>query len=236
MKKALLISGNIRNLSEVYPSIKESILDIHNPDVFISSWIDTEKTRESLHEGTKNLEDSLSFDEVVELFKPKSFVLEDYSSDEIQKIKKTAISYSHLGPQTGEFNHISFFMMWYMIKRSLDLMINEESKNNIKYHHIFRTRFDLKIHDPLTLPPLQNEIVIPVGYDWRGGINDTFSYGYRDAMIYYCSLFDNIENYLSDGAYFHPESMLRFHLEKSKYKITRKMIKTSLRGINIWEK
>lgn len=237
MKIALLLPGQFRNVAETYPYTKGRILDRYNPDVFISTWNFSDEIKSSLRPETIDLENSLTLEEVKEIFNPKKFVSDSYTDPSIQEKILRANLYLEKTPDTGEINGVSVFSMWYKIWHSLSLMLLYEKESGTKYDYIIKSRFDLKFLNPLPLPKGCSDILIPPGYDWRGGTNDLFAFGTRESMIYYCSLFDSLEKYISeDNVNFHPETLLNHHLTISRFKINRPPIKISLRGINVWEK
>jgi hypothetical protein len=237
MKIALILTGQFRNLSETYPYIKGRILDRFNPDVFISTWDPSDTIKSSLQADTKHLTDSLTADEVLQLLKPKRFLSQNFDSPEIQETVNRAKLYIEKSPMNGEMNPVSVFSMWYKIKNCLDLMLDYEKETGERYDLIIKGRFDLKFHNNIPIPEYSTDILIPPGYDWRGGINDVFAFGARDSMLYYCSLFNSIEKYIAeDNVFFHPETLLKHHLNLSGYKVIRPDIKVSLRGSKVWEK
>ncbi len=236
MRVALLLPGQIREAAEVYPYIKGRILDRYKPDVFISTWSPSNEIKNSLHEQSKNLKDSLQIEDVVRIFKPKIFSVDEYESEGINRIAEKALSYSHLGPQTGETNPVSIFLMWMKIKQTFVLMREYENRLGEKYDYVIKGRFDVKIHNDLEFDRNLNTISIPVGYDWKGGIGDLYAWGGRESMDWYCSLYDWMEEYILAGELFHSESLLRYHLDRSTYNIDRTDLMISLRGSRVWEK
>ena len=246
MRIALFLTGQFRNIVETYPYIKGRILERFNPDVFISTWDPSDNIRDSLQADTRHLNDSLSHEEILSLFKPKRFLSENFDSKEIQDKVLRANLYIEKSPmaeilpngkRNGEINPVSVFSMWYKIKNCLDLMLAYEIETGEKYDLIIKGRFDLKFHNNIPMPTYSEEILIPPGYDWRGGINDVFAFGAREAMIYYCSMFDYLENYIAnENVFFHPETLLKHHLTSSNYRVSRPDIKVSLRGSKVWEK
>ena len=237
MKIALLLTGQFRNIAETYPHIKGRILDRFNPDVFISTWNPSDKIKNSLRSETIDILDSLNSQEVLDIFNPKKYSSDDFNSPFIQEKITRANLYIDKTPSTGEINAISVFSMWYKIQDCLNLMVDYENKFSIKYDYIIKCRFDLKFHNSLPLPKNDSDIIIPPGYDWRDGINDLFAFGSRESMIYYCSMFNFLEKYISeDDVLFHPETILKHHLNISPFKISRPDIRISLRGVNVWEK
>ncbi len=235
MKVALLLSGQIREAKESFPSIKSEIIDRFNADVFISTWGQSDEIKKSLHADSWFLKDTLTIDETLEFFTPKMFILDQYESEGIQKIAEKARSYESFAPQTGEMNPISVFLMWYKIKQSFLLMSGYENIIGEKYDYVIKGRFDLKIHNQIVLDPNLNTICVPPGFDWKGGVNDVFAWGGRDSMEWYCSMFDNLDDYILSTGFFHPESLLRHHLLTSEYNLERPDLKVSLRGKNVWE-
>lgn len=237
MKIALLLPGQFRNVAETYPYTKGRILDRYNPDIFISTWNYSREIKNSLRGETVDLVDSLNQEEVIGIFKPKKVTSQDFTDPYIQQKVLRANLYLEKAPTTGEINGVSVFSMWYKIWDCLNLMLSYEAENGIKYDYVIKSRFDLKFHSNLPLPGISSDILIPPGYDWRGGINDLFAFGSRESMIYYCSMFNFMERYISENnIFFHSETLLKHHLTISQYKITRPDIKISLRGINVWEK
>lgn len=76
----------------------------------------------------------------------------------------------------------------------------------------------------------ENTVFIPEGNDYYG-INDQFAAGNYESMKKYCSLFENLTDYLDNkGAIFHPESLVKFHLEQQKLNIVRFPLSYTLHG------
>ena len=163
------------------------------------------------------------------------FITNEYESEAIKLIVDKAFSYERFSPMTGEMNPASVFLMWYKIKQAFHLMKEYENLIGEKYDYVIKGRFDLKIHSNIVLDPNLNTICIPPGFDWKGGVNDVFAWGGRDAMEWYCSLFDHIEDHILITGFFHPETILRRHLEISDFNLDRPDLKVSLRGKNVWE-
>lgn len=236
MKVALLLSGQFREGADCFPYLKGRILDKYSPDVFISCWNPSEIINYSLQADTIHLGDTLTIGDVISLYKPKSILSEDFDSDKIMRIAERASHYDLYTPMNGEMNPVSVFCMWYKIGSSLRLMKEYESATGVKYDYIIKARFDVKIHSDIIPTSDSYSVVIPRGFDWRGGINDVFAHGQRNAMEHYCSLYDSIENYISGSSvFFHPETLLRHHLYSSEFNVERSDLKISLRGKNLWE-
>ena len=237
MKTALLLSGQFREALLCFPSIKEKILDRFNPDVFISCWNPDGEFSWTTSRSTENLVDSLSINEIIQMYKPKSIKSEDFNSPIIEKVIEKAWNLDVYGPMTGETNPVSIFCMWYKIRSAFDLMEQYELSVGEDYDLVIKGRFDINLHDDLVIPENLENISIPPGFDWRGGINDILAYGGRKSMGHYCKMYEVIEPYIIyDGIFFHPETLLKHHLVNSEFGFIRPDLRVSLRNSNIWER
>jgi len=234
MKVALLLPGQIREARDTYPYIKGRILDRFKADVFISTWNPSSDIKNSLHADSKHLDDTLKIDTLASIYSPMSLMCDEFSSLGVSNIIEKAWSYEEYGPQTGEINPASVFLMWYKIKQSFLLLEEYENLSGERYDYIIKARMDVKIHNHIPLDPNLNTICIPPGFDWKGGVNDVFAWGGRDAMEHYCKMFDRLEDYILSGVYFHPETLLRHHIENSEFNLDRPLLKVSLRGKKVW--
>jgi len=81
------------------------------------------------------------------------------------------------------------------------------------YDFIIRTRSDLIYSSPIDFVGADPKtIYIPLGGDWRGGLFDMFAVSGPEEMLFYSSLFQNLNMYAEQGIFAHPETMLRHHL------------------------
>jgi len=236
MKTALLLAGHFREILYCYPSLKEQIIDVYNPDIFISCWNPGADFSSSINAYTQKLKDTATIHDIIEILKPKFIKSEDFNSPYVDSIKNRAWNLDVYGPMTGETNPVSIFCMWYKIQSASKLMQDYEELVGEKYDLVIKGRFDINIHDPLIIQEDQNVISIPPGYDWKKGVNDIFAYGGRDAMVHYCNMFDFLESYIIyDGVFFHAETLLKHHLFNSEFGVERPDIRISLRSNNVWE-
>ena len=235
MRVALLLPGQIREAKDSFPFIKTEIIDKYNPDIFISTWNPSGEINQSLQADTRDLVDSLTIDDLIKMYSPKHLMTDDFSSDGIKKFIDRAWSYEEFGPQTGEINPVSVFLMWYKIKQSFSLMEEYEIRIGQKYDCVIKGRMDIKIHNSLDLQQNLDKINIPPGFDWKGGVNDILAWGGREPMEHYCKMFDRLEEYILSDIYFHPETLLRHHIQNSEFDLSRPYVKVSLRGKNVWE-
>jgi hypothetical protein len=86
---------------------------------------------------------------------------------------------------------------------------------------------DLKLND---IRSCKDAIYIPTHYDYLKGINDRFAFGDSKKMDIYSSLYKRFEYYGKvEEVLFHPETMLKHHLDKNDIFIKR----TDLRHFTI---
>lgn len=64
MRVALCLSGKYRNALDCYPSIKKNIIDIHKPDIFISSWKNAKDVQHIMYD-TQFAENDITHTQVV---------------------------------------------------------------------------------------------------------------------------------------------------------------------------
>jgi hypothetical protein len=230
MKTAILISGQLRDARNCFPSLKEYVIDLYNADVFIDTWSPSSNLLD--HRG-QLIPDNLTTQEMLSLYKPKLAMFEDFDDSPLfDRIKQTVngnkIGYD--GSHAWETKIENVFYMYYKVWRCLQHMKHYEAINNFKYDQVIRMRFDLLFE---SFPIIQADpgiVYVPAGFDHRGGINDLLSLGNRETMEMICDLFVNLVQYAKAGFGMHPESILRTHIETCGLKINRFPLKYKLRG------
>ncbi len=150
--------------------------------------------------------------EFVNNIKPVSINWEKYNLPE----KWSNIS--HKNDSTRPNNMCS---MYYNNKKSFDLIEKYSKDNNITYDLIVKFRPDI-INDKLPnfFVTNNNEVYTPDEhiFGWPG-INDMIAFGNFESMKIYSNLYDYIDEYISKGVLFHPETMLRYHLDNNNISI-----------------
>lgn len=199
MKTALCISGHLRT---IFKTIKNINQHFKNIDVFISTYDtlgfdkkrgDGQTTSLKTKDIEKTLRNSLNIKEL--FIEPiKSFNKEKYTN-----------KYDCVRDVTTVLG------MYYKIFHANKLKQDYEELNNFKYDIVIRYRADIFMNKPFNL--LQEPIVIPnIGF--YGGYNDQLAYGQSNYMDKYCNLYNKIDEYYDQGMPIHPETMLKFHLDK----------------------
>jgi hypothetical protein len=117
-----------------------------------------------------------------------------------------------------ETNIENVIRMYRGIRRCNDMKLRRELALGRRYDHVIRTRADVQLASPLDLGrfmPLTREfIVFPENGHWRGGLNDQFAFGASEKMDIYSLVIDYSPEHCGNGCPFHPETLLRFHLNR----------------------
>jgi hypothetical protein len=118
-------------------------------------------------------------------------------------------------PETNVENVIR---MYRGIRRCNDMKLRREIQDQRRYDHVIRTRADIQLGSALDLGkfmPLTREfIVFPENGHWRGGLNDQFAFGASEKMDIYSLVIDYLPEHCGAGCPLHPETLLRFHLNR----------------------
>lgn len=112
--------------------------------------------------------------------------------------------------------------MFYHHKKCMKLILDYQREHNISYDVVIYMRADVLPVQQRSFEIVKDSCLhIPIGNDYVGGLNDQIAYGSVEIMKRYCLLFDHIEDYFNAGCRFHPETLLKFHVEKQKLNVTR---------------
>ena len=202
MKIAVLFAGRVRGFEDCIETQKKFIFKNYDIDIYLAH-------------NANNVDDNL------ELFQKL------YNVKKIESIKIDLEPYlkykNYNGYGMNGHNSVIMFKCIYEAFK----MIPEE------YDVVIYMRADEIISSSIEFEKLQeNTIYIPEGNDYVGGINDQFAVGNYESMKKYCSLFENLTDYLDNkGAIFHPESLVKFHLEYQKLNIVRFPLSYTLHGL-----
>jgi len=112
------------------------------------------------------------------------------------------------------------YSMFFHNKMCMESIKRYQEKYNKKFDIIVKYRADLTADTPLSfeeykLPLQNNNVYIPSDFDW-GGVNDQVAFGNEQSMERYCSCVDNLQKMCESNIYYHPETLLRKHLELSR--------------------
>lgn len=191
MKVALLLSGQPRDFEYCYyNSIFPVIIKNINPDIYLYCSCDNDTALQ-----------------LIQLLKPKKIVAEKEDKKE-----DLSLWFNKKAPET---NVNSILQMTRKIFKCSQL-IDEDYDWIIKYR--FSSIINGLIINKDFLRSRNNNIYhIPIGGDWAAGLNDNLCLSSHKNMMYYCNLYNKIQEYcLDQGLVFHPEKLLGHHLKGKK--------------------
>lgn len=193
MRIAICISGQTRSYDKGYEYLRRNLLDHHDCDIFIHTW------NNSVY----------STNDVVSLYKPVSFVSEDYPFTPDQLNSK----YTNT-PNALKFPAANSVYAYYSLFRSCLLKIDREIKTK-RYDWVVKTRFDYALNGNLPFDQLNPaKIYIPncrmvLTRDFG---NDQFAFGSSEVMNMYMSTYLNLDLYYENGYQMNGEEMLKANL------------------------
>lgn len=226
MKVAVCFSGGIR-----YPHIAIKSLEKIFPNDFVKVFIHTWKVvnKESFlktvagleyKEQDKTLDDNYT---ILNQYNYETLLIEDYDThkEKFEEIfSKLSFQPTVEGDCVKPRSDVGPISMHYSIYKSNELRLQYERENKMTFDWVIRMRFDSDFENKtLDLTKLSGDLCIPEGEDWCGGINDQFAIGTSKGMNTYCSFYHNISRL--QCCKYHPESMLRKHLEIENVEVTR---------------
>jgi hypothetical protein len=187
MKIALVLSGQLRSFQQGFNFIKKNLLDHYDIDVYFHTW-------------SKNWDDN-----VIKLYNPKSFLVEDDSIfNEFKQYK--IMSNNHPAKNT--------IMMYRSIKYADMLRKN----SYINYDWILRTRFDFALNKKINFEDLEKHKMYFCDTrknDDRTTVHDQFAIMNANHMNTYSNVYENIDSYHDDGCVINGEDLLIWHLNKN---------------------
>lgn len=224
MKVAVCISGHLRSFSEGYDYFFKNIIEA-NPgfkfDFFVSTWDVRDWRTEDRNKHTKNI-----FEDFNNIYNPVTMDIEDNIVWDTSKYMPHVHNVRWLKKGYGGIrsNGGHILGMYYKIKKSNDLKVSYELKNNFKYDLVIRHRTDFAIEKSINLERIldnaKETIYIP-NCDEKARnsgipIRDVFAVSSSENMDYYSSLFDNIDFIVKKYDMFRPEPMLYNYLSENK--------------------
>lgn len=221
MKILVLIGGRFNSIDEKWWINFSDKTGLHF-DFAVSKWSNCE-----LHLG--------------EWIKSRIVWFDEEDPDEVGSVyKNLELNEIHIQDHAKPFNTL---MMWHKWRRFIFF------ENFDSYHCIIKTRADIEIDAQFSddiakaifrVIESPNLIAIPSGGDHRRshagspkGVNDVFAIGTVAAMKTYLLIINFWQQYYKSVGYFHPETLLRFHLcDGNKIPLLRFPALIRLRGID----
>ena len=189
MKIALVLSGQLRSVSEGYKYIKQNLLNHYDVDVFFHTW-------------AKNWDRN-----AIELYKPKDALIEEDSIfdnfpnyrivSDSHPARNTILMYRSIAYADMLRKHSKIEYDW-VIRSRFDFALNVK----IDFNQLDRTKMyfcDTRSNAEAT------------------EVHDQFAIARPNDMDVYSSVYNNIHSYHSEGCVVNGEDLLIYHLAKNKY-------------------
>lgn len=195
MRVALQLSGQVRGKEEIFPKLKQNIIDVTNCDVYM--YICQDKSSE----GLLKLLSSLKIDPI------HIVITED------KLIKKN-------GVRPISALEDSSVQRYYQQLYGVMQVNNLRKESQIEYDWVIRSRADLSIEYPFPdLSKFYNDkLYIPHGNDCLG-LNDRFAFSSPEIMNKYCNMFNWIDSLETKS--FNAEWNLKLMVKKEKIPVER---------------
>jgi hypothetical protein len=193
MKVAICISGQPRAYNKGYEYLKKNLLDRYDCDIFIHTW----------NNSVYDIQD------VVSLYKPISYISEDYP-----------FSFDHLNnkyvntPNALEFPAANTVFAYYSLFKSCSLKTDHEIKTS-SYDWVVKTRFDYALNGCIPFLQLdRSKLYIPNCrmVPSRDFGNDQFAFGSSEIMNMHMTTYINLDFYYKTGFQMNGEEMMQANL------------------------
>lgn len=133
MKIALLLHGHMRTYKKCYPSLKEKIIDLYKPDIFIHTWDKCEAGTISHHNKHMKINNT-NIDKIIQLYNPVSLTVEK----QIINDNKTLLK----GTKILLDGHKHYFYGFYGVN---ELKKKYENRYGFEYDLVIKLRPDINL-------------------------------------------------------------------------------------------
>jgi hypothetical protein len=203
LRVALCISGMPRSYKRVFASQRENLLEVLNPDVFVSTW-------RSLFTDDAFPETD-SPEEMIDLYRPLRFDIEDFSLARKQTFERNPF---HTNSDQAGRVVARMLPMYYKIYLASLHRIMHERENQLRYDVVLRCRSDLFFERPLEIEaPEPNTVYFPCLRN-QNLVNDTFWYADPDCAERIAQLYLNIPKLWYGGTMIHGETLLWNYIQE----------------------
>lgn len=200
MKIALCFSGQVRDFSANLSSLKKHIL----------AYLEEDDVYSFFHAPAGGFDPSrlgLSFAAMdVEAVEPDTF---DFLGSNNVSHDVEARPWNKTDPLLG------YVLQLRSIHLANQLQNQYAAANGFSFDLVFRLRFDNLYIFPLEpLETIDSSFLYLPAHDSWGGNNDRFAFGCPEIMDVYCNRFLHLADYLNEGLFIHPETLLASHLTR----------------------
>ncbi len=211
MKTALLLAGQLRSFKACYPTLRQHILEVVHPDIFMSTWV---LDKPLWHSATsKFMFDSGTVDEAVKLYKPNALSARAYTKYWREYFGFPQYEAKRIQYNTSVENCMAMFWHWKTVYELFQPYATE-------YDTVILSRFDVSYNTDFPAQEIQQQlkvhlpILIPWGLPSQGAFIDLLAVGNNTSIKLMTLLFDKVKEYIDAGVAFHPETLLLHHCKK----------------------
>jgi hypothetical protein len=200
MRLAICISGQVRDFASTLPSLRKHVLSgFGTHDVYF--FCHTPASESHPFSLGLNFSDILVEDSEPETF---DFLQKPPLSHDVE-----ARPWNKTDPLLGYVRQLRSIYLAHQLQNQY------AASNGFSFDLVFRLRFDNLYIFPLepleTIDP--SFLYLPAHDSW-GGYNDRFAFGCPELMNVYCNRFLHLADYLNEGLFIHPETLLATHLAR----------------------
>ena len=217
---AVLLSGNVRDVSITGPRIQAMVVAPLAADVFIHTWSTVEHTTAAWWRSQSDATEPeakvpmVDESELLRIFRPRRIVVAP--ANDFSMGQHPGDTMSHHPWYSGVTS------MWFGVHAAWALMEQQESADQCDYDFVLRWRFDLLPSRLLSSDDLTPDLLLGHSgtFDSLSIPSDVAAIGPRAIMKTYASLFDRLPELFeefeiaSPWVDFYPEALLAFHLEQ----------------------
>jgi hypothetical protein len=224
MRVALLLSGLTRSALSCYENLHEVLLSKHDVDIYISTY---KQSNISGGDDTKQEFTEDDVESVIELYKPKKIIVEDYNflkNEFVSKYSRYTIEQTCIPiRQTSSFYKLN--NVFELVPEGYDIYI--ASRMDVLFLGDFNLESFLN-KKTLSIPSNSyKQTTSENGYYYSRlsdnlGILNAIAVGNYENVKCYCSIYQYLDELcLQDGHIFHPEFLTLKYLQKKSIQIER---------------
>jgi hypothetical protein len=208
----LILTGHMRCWEMCFPSFKNKIIDVYNPDIFIHTWDNeaywTNKTipANEYNEAGYNINSpSLDINKVIQQYLPKNIVVENSNDIELEKYFSNRVNniVNHINPQYVKYlprpkNIISMVRKWFL---GIQQMKKYSEEVNKQYDIVFRMRPDLIIHDNFPKLDYNTLYTNQGGHMAWGGTGDYFHISNMTLALSFIEYYNHLDDLIREHGF-----------------------------------
>ena len=176
MRVALCLSGLPRYIKESYALFSKNLVGFESMDIFIHSWKQQDTDPLGVHKDVVRLD---SVEEIDQLYNITDSLFEPQRYD--------------IAPENIEHDEFIHWSMFYSVWAANNLKRQHETKNNIKYDRVIRTRFDCALCKPLDVEEYPSDKVYTPSIHRGEVIEDWFNFSTSETMDKHAEVWKNMQ-------------------------------------------